>query len=211
MQDDATGGKPPNEDGNGTASLIEKARSGDREAMNELIGLIYPELKSRARRLMIGERPGHSFGPSGSELVQRVMERILAAGGGIFEAARSEEDLINMLTSRMRYILVDYARARRGGKRADPKARIPFEDIQRREPVSRLNIEELLMMDKILTQLANYDQKAAQAFELRYYADLTNEEAAAAMGASVASFRRHLKRATVFIRALAGNSEGSGK
>jgi RNA polymerase sigma factor (TIGR02999 family) len=179
---------------------IEGARCGDTASINELINTVYPELKRRARWLMTGERPGHTFGPSGSELVQRVMERILAAGGQIFSAAKTEEDLINLLTRRMRFILVDYARAAGAHGRPSPRSRVPFDDVQRSAPVSPVNIEEVLQTDELLTRLAEQDPEAANALELRFFAGLTNEEAASAMGLSVASFRRTLKRATVFIK-----------
>src|ERR1022692_3197445 len=150
--DDETGSR------NGRATdLIERARRGDAAAIDELIGLVYPELKRRARWLMMGERPGHTFGPSGSELVQRVMEKILEAGGQIFSAAQTEEDLINLLTRRMRYILVDYARAAGAHGWPSPKSRVPFDDVQRSAPVSPVNIEEVLHLDELLTRLAGQD------------------------------------------------------
>ena len=182
--------------------LILGARQGNAGLINELLSLIYPELKRRARWLMAGERPGHTFGPSGSELVQRVMEKILAAGGQIFSSARTEEDLINLLTRRMRFILVDYARAAGADSRPGPRSRVQFEDVQRTAWVSAVNIEEVLTTDEVLTKLAGQDPDAAKALELRFFAGLTNEEAAAAMGLSVASFRRTLKRATVFLKAV---------
>jgi len=52
-----------------------------------------------------------------------------------------------------------------------------------------------------LTKLAARDPDATNALELRFFAGLTNEEAASALGLSVASFRRNLKRATVFVKA----------
>jgi RNA polymerase sigma factor (TIGR02999 family) len=182
-------------------ALIEGARRGDARTIDELIGLVYPELKRRARWLMMGERPGHTFGPSGSELVQRVMEKILEVGGQIFSAAQTEEDLINMLTRRMRYILVDYARAAVAHGKPSPKGRVQFENVERWAPAAAVNIDEVIGMDEVLTKLAARDPDAAKALELRFFAGLTNEEAAGAVGLSVASFRRNLKRATVFVKA----------
>ncbi len=120
---------PP--EGERAHKILADARRGDSLAINELIGLIYPELKRRARWLMMGERSGHTFGPSGSELVQRVMERILESGGLIFNAANTEEELIRMLTRRMRFILVDYARSARIHGKPSPRSRIPLDDVQR--------------------------------------------------------------------------------
>jgi len=208
MHDDVMGSRssPGRLDTHGrrAVALIAGARQGDAESVNELISLIYPELKRRARWLMAGERPGHTFGASGSELVQRVMEKILATEGQIFNVAGTEEDLVNLLTGRMRFILVDYARAAAADRRPCPRSRLPFEDIQRSARVSAVNIEEVLAIDEILTKLATQDADAARALELRFFAGLTNEEAAGAMDLSVASFRRTLRRATVFLKALMG-------
>jgi RNA polymerase sigma factor (sigma-70 family) len=129
------------------------------------------------------------------------MEKILAAGGGIFSAANTEEDLINMLTCRMRFILVDYARAASAQRRPSPGSRVDFENAQRSAASATVRIEEVLSTDEVLTKLAGQDPDAAKALELRFFAGLTNEEAAGAMGLSVATFRRTLKRATVFLKA----------
>ena len=182
--------------------LIEGARRGDANSVNELISLVYPELKRRARWLMTGERAGHTFGPSGSELVQRVMEKVLSTGGQIFSTASTEESLINLMTRRMRFILVDYARAAGANSRPSPRSRVQFDDIQRSVAVSAVNIEAVLSTDQALTRLAEEDSAAAKALELRFFSGLTNEESAGAMELSVATFRRTLKRAMVFLRAI---------
>ena len=191
----------PDAEGRRAAELISGARLGDADCINELIRLIYPELKRRARWLMAGERTGHTFGPSGSELVQRVIESTLATGGEIFSAADTEEDLIRMLTRRMRFILVDYARAATAQRRPSPRKRHDFEDASRTQADATVNIAEVLGTHEALTKLAELDPEAARAVELRFFAGLTNDEAAAAMGLSVASFRRTLKRGTIFFKA----------
>lgn len=196
-----------NSAGNRALALIAGARRGEPGSINELISLIYPELKRRARWLMAKERAGHTFGPSGSELVQRVMEKILETGGEIFNSVDTEEHFIKMLTRQMRFILVDYARATRARRRPGPGSRVQFEDVQRTTAASAVNIEEVLSTDEVLTKLAGNDPAAYQAFELRFFAGLTNDEAAGAMELSVASFRRTLKRATVFFKALMDASE----
>jgi len=184
------------------AGLIDGARRGDAACVNDLISLVYPELKRRARWLMAGERPGHTFGPSGSELVQRVMEKMLAAGGEMFDAVETEGDLISILTRRMRFTLVDYSRSVAAERRPGPRSRVQFDDVQRSVPTLAVNLEQVLAMDEVLTRLEEQDPEAAKALQLRFFAGLTNEEAAGTMGLSVATFRRTLRRATVFVKAL---------
>jgi RNA polymerase sigma factor (TIGR02999 family) len=182
--------------------IIVGARQGDSASINELISLIYPELKRRARWLMRGERGGHTFGPSGSELVQRVMEKILETGGQIFNAASTEEELIKMLTRRMRFILVDYARSAGTHGKPSPRSRVPLDDIQRSTRVASVNLDEVLITHEALAKLARVDSEAATALELRSFAGLTNEEAAGTMGLSVPKFRRTLRFAMVFLTDL---------
>jgi RNA polymerase sigma factor (TIGR02999 family) len=185
--------------------LLAAARLGEPQAIDELLRLIYPELKRRARWLMAKERTGHTFGRSGGELVQRVLEKILESGGQVFSAAQTEEDLVRMLTQRMRFILVDYARAVRAAAYPSPGDRVAFDKIQDWTPSASMNLDEVLNMNEVLTKLAELDPDGVRAVELRYFAGLTNDETAAAMGLSVASMRRILKRATVFVKTVMGD------
>jgi RNA polymerase sigma factor (TIGR02999 family) len=180
--------------------LIAGVRRGDAASLNQLLELIYPELKRRACWLMRKERPGHTFGPSGSELVQRVIEKILEAEGRVFSVVDTEKDVINLLTTHMRRLLVSYARSRQAGTRFSPRNRVQFDKIQAADPA--VNFEEVLIKDDMLNKLALHNPQAAQAFELRFFGGLTNEEAAETMGLHVSKFRRELKCATVFLKTL---------
>lgn len=183
--------------------LLHQARDGDTEAMNALISLIYPDLKRRALCLMRGERAGHTFA-SGSELVQRVLEKMLGAGEGMLATVETEEALISLLTWHMRNILVDYARAYSTAKRPHPKQRLEFDKTERLMG-SQVHTDTVLIVNEALTKLTREDPQAAKAVELRYFADLTNAESAAALGLSEAKFRRELKRGVVFLKLTLGD------
>jgi len=180
--------------------MIAGARLGDSVSINELMSRVYPELKRRAQWLMKGERVGHTFGPSGSELVQRVMEKILEAGGQIFEAIESEQELIRILTRRMRFILVDYARSTTKHGKPSPRSRVSFDDIERSVRVATIDLDEVLTTHQALLKLTQVDADAATALELRVFAGLSNEEAAGTMGWNLAKFRRTLKFGMVFVK-----------
>jgi DNA-directed RNA polymerase specialized sigma24 family protein len=180
--------------------ILAGARRGEPDSIDELVCLIYPELRRRARWLMKGERIGHTFGPSGSELVQRLMEKILETGSQIFSAATTEEVLIKMLTRQMRFILVDYARSSTTPGKPSPRGRVPFEDIARSASGPSLNLDDVLITHQAIAKLAEVDIEAAMALELRVFAGLTNEEAAGTMGLSVPKLRRALKFAMVFLQ-----------
>ncbi len=189
---------------NRAMELLAHARGGDTDAMNELISLIYPELKTRAYWLMSGERRGHTFGRSGSELVQRVLEKMVGAADGMLNAAENEEALIALLTWHMRNILVDYARSRTAGKRPSPTRRVEFEKTERTAG-SMVHIDTVLIVNQALMKLTREDPQAAKAVELRYFVDFTNAEAAACLGLSEAKFRRELKRGVVFLKLTLGD------
>lgn len=205
MTDNTTNQKasePADDENNAASEIIDRSRRGDPAAMNDLISVMYPELKRRAYWLMTRERAGHTFGQSGSELVQRVMEKILASGGHVFHAARTEEDLLNMLTRQMRYVLVDYARAHAAIRRPNPQARVGFETLLRSEPVHGVNVEDVLSVNEALDKLSKLDADASKAFEIHFFGGLSNEEGAAATGWSVASYRRAKARADAFLKAF---------
>lgn len=187
------------------AALIFNARHGGTAAMSELISLIYPDLKVRACWLMRHERRGHTFGPSGYELVQRVLEKMIGAGNGMLNAVETEEALLTLLTWHMRNILVDYARAQATAKRPDPKKRQDFELSSRTLSAPLVHTETVLRVNEALLKLAKEDPGAAKAVELRFYVEFTNGEAAAAMGLSESAFRRELKRGLVFLELVLGD------
>jgi RNA polymerase sigma factor (TIGR02999 family) len=179
------------------SDLISRARRGDTASMDELVSLIYPELKRRAAWLMTAERPGHDFDASGSDLVQIVLARLLAPPLKPLDALKSEADLIQALTRQMRHVLVDYARMQSVSKNR-PGTRATFEEALRlRDPV---NVEQVISTHEALVALSKADPVSANAAELRFFAGLTNEEAAAAMGLSLAAFRQRLSLAMAFLR-----------
>jgi RNA polymerase sigma factor (TIGR02999 family) len=188
--------------------LIHGARAGDTIAMNELVSLIYPELRRRARRLMSQQRRGHTFGETGGELIDRLFERMAKSGNVVLNSVEDQEGLIGVLTWQMRNILVDHARARGAAKRPGPRFR---SDIEKAGEIAapRIHIDTVLSVDEALVVLAKRFPKAAKAVELRYFGDLPNAEAAAAMGLSLASFRRELKQGVVFLKMRLGDW-GSG-
>jgi RNA polymerase sigma factor (TIGR02999 family) len=184
------------------AALLAGAQKGDQQCIDRLMELIYPELKRRARQLMLDERTGHTFGPSGSELVNRVIERILTSGSRVYDVVESEEQLIRVLANRMRFILLDYARSRRTRGKPSPRSRVPFDDIQRVVSPSTLDPEQVLVLNDALSRLAEVDPEAAAAVELRTFTGLTNEEAAAGLGWSVARFRRTHRLGLGYLREI---------
>jgi len=148
-------------------------RTGAREA---LLDKVYDELKGLAAAQMRSERSGHTLQPTA--LVHEAYLRLLGGGEhdwsdrGHFFAASAKV---------MRRILVDSARARSAKKRGGARARVTWDEAHGAwEP----SPEEILAIHDALGKLESLDAEMGRVVELRFFAGLTAEEAAAAMGIS---------------------------
>jgi len=187
-------------------TLLNDAGAGDRQASAELLPLVYDELRRLARQKMGQERAGHTL--QATALVHEAYLRLVDASAGKswdcrwhFFAAAAEA---------MRRILVDQARRRgrikRGGSAA--RQRIDLEDVELtvNEPPA-----ELLAVDEALTALAARHPDKAQLVKLRYFAGLTIDEAAEAMGISTATANRQWAYARAWLfRYLESNETADG-
>ena len=157
--------------------LIDAAVAGDRRAAAELLPLVYDELRKLATARMAAEAPGQTLQPTA--LVHEAYARLVDVdkaqhwdGRGHFFAAAAEA---------MRRILVDRARAKGCDKRG---GRFQKLDVDAIDLVTTAAPDQLLMIDEALATLAAADPPAARLVELRYFAGLTGEQAAAALGIS---------------------------
>ena len=194
--------------------LLNDAASGDARAAAELLPLVYEELRRLARQKMGQERAGHTL--QATALVHEAYLRLVDGN-----TARSWEGRWHFFAAAaeaMRRILVDQARRRGrikrgggggagGGGATAPGNRIDLESVAITvdEPP-----DEVLEVDEGLTALAAQHPDKAQLVKLRYFAGLTIEEAAEAMGVSVATANRHwaYARAWLFKHLEAGGAAG---
>jgi RNA polymerase sigma factor (TIGR02999 family) len=193
--------------------LLNDAASGDVRAAGELLPLVYEELRRLARQKMGQERAGHTL--QATALVHEAYLRLV--DGNTAKSWEGRWHFFAAAAEAMRRILVDQARRRgrikrggggggEGGGNA-PRQRIKLEnvDVTVDEPP-----DELLEVDEGLTALAAQHPDKAQLVKLRYFAGLTIEEAAEAMGISVATANRHwaYARAWLFKHLEAGEAAG---
>lgn len=177
--------------------LLERASRGERAASEELLPLLYDELRRLARARLARERPGVTLQPTA--LVHEAYLRLVGDAGagwehrGHFFAAAAEA---------MRRILIERARraarVRHGGELR--RATLP-EEFAAGGPAPEL----VLAVDEALARLEEKDERMAQVVKLRYFADLTVEETAAATGLSVRSVGRYWTAARAWLaRELGG-------
>ena len=171
---------------------------GDPHAAEQLLPLVYDELRKLAARRLAQERPGQTL--QATALVHEAYARLVGAdkdqhwnGRGHFFSAAAEA---------MRRILVENARRKQAEKHGGGRTRV---DLDRAEDVGAAPPEDLLAVDEALGRLAEQDPTGARLVQLRYFAGLSVEEAAQVLGLSTATAYRHWAFARAWLHArLAG-------
>ena len=180
--------------------ILNAIAGGDSMAADELLPLVYDELRRLAVQKMANEAPGQTLQPTA--LVHEAWLRLVGTenpkfvGRGHFLAAAAEA---------MRRILIDRARQKMALKRGAGAERVNLDDL---EVAAAADSETLLAIDEGLTKLAKEDPDSAEFIKLRFFVGLTNVEAAEVLGISERTARRHwtFARAWLFreIRRQAG-------
>ena len=166
--------------------LMVAAADGDQAAADRLLPLVFDQLRSAAQRQLAGERPGHTL--SATALVHEAYLKLAGprevawAGRGHFYAAAAEA---------MQRILVDHARAKAAHIRGGPEARRAALNLASLpDPNSEVESSGFLILHDAITRLGSVDGEAAAVVRLRYFAGLTIEQTAAAMGVSAPTVKR---------------------
>ena len=163
-------------------ALLAAVRVGDEAARDELVALVYPELKSIAARYMRQERPGHTLRTTG--LVHEVYVRLFGSNSADWQ---NRAHFFASVAREMRRILVDYARARNAKKRPEGRVQLSLSDV---DVAAGRDEEDLIALDEALSQLDAVEPRASRVVELRYFTGLSEREAAEALGISVATLKR---------------------
>jgi RNA polymerase sigma factor (TIGR02999 family) len=157
--------------------ILSAIEQGEPHAADQLLPLVYDELRRLAAQKLAHEKPGQTL--SATALVHEAYLRLVGEGEephwnsrGHFFAAAAEA---------MRRILVDNARRKHRAKHGGGRARVDLDDLEVAAPERR---DDLLALDEALAQLAATDAQAAELVKLRYFAGLTNPQAAEALGIS---------------------------
>ncbi len=181
--------------------LLEAWQSGDSGAAEELVPLVYAELKRIAAAKMRAERGGHTLQPTA--LVHEAWLRLMKQNESGWQ---NREQFFAIAAQAMRRILVDHARKRHAAKRGDGDA---FVDIDEVSSVLTITLPDkrLLALDEALKELAALDARQARIIELRFFGGLSVEETASVLGISPTTVKREWAtgRAWLF-RSIHGDS-----
>jgi RNA polymerase sigma factor (TIGR02999 family) len=167
---------------NDVTQILNAIEQGDPHAAQQLLPLLYDELRRLAAQKLRSEAPGQTL--QATALVHEAYLRLVGGeqhwdSRGHFFAAAAEA---------MRRILVENARRKRSLKRGGGRAREELDEVQLAAPEP---VEDLLALDEALEKLASKDPLKAELVKLRYFAGMTIEEAAAALGISTATAKRY--------------------
>ncbi|MFD0724662.1 ECF-type sigma factor [Lysobacter brunescens] len=179
---------------------LDAARGGDRGALDRVLGTLYNELHSMARRQLAGQY-GQTL--DATALVHEAYLKLIGRRDVQFD---DRAHFFAYAASAMRSVVVDYARQRLAQKRGGDLHRVTElpDDV---EGGLRLD-EDMLGLDTALTKLAAVDAKLAQVVELRYFAGLSEQEIAELMKRSERSIRRDWQKARLFLLASLGGENG---
>jgi len=170
--------------------ILERIEAGNPSSSEELLPLVYEELRTLARSRMAQENPGQTL--QATALVHEAYIRI--AGDGKEMAWNSLGHFFGAAAEAMRRILIESARRKRSKKRGGEFKKIELESI---DLAVGMDEETLLHVDEALKKLAAHDATGADLVKLRFFTGLTNIEAAKILGLS----ERTAKRTWAYARA----------
>lgn len=188
----------PNMSGDVT-QLLQAIDSGNPQAADELLPLIYDELRQIAAHKMANEKPGQTLQPTAL-----VHEAWLKIAGADHQQWKGREHFFGAAAEAMRRILIDQARRKMAQKRGGGS--IP-ETFHESRIELRASSEEMLAVHEALDELARQEPITAKVVKLRYFTGLTSHEVADILGTSLSTVERHWAYARAWLKRAIADSE----
>ncbi len=163
-------------------SLLIDWRNGNQKALENLMPLVYDELRQMAQRYMRRQSAGHTF-----QTTELIHEAYLKIAGSEYRNYQNRAHFFGVAAQAMRHILVDYARSKHSQKRGGWQQKVTLDDSF---PVSSAHSKEIVMLDDAMKQLAALDERKCRVVELKYFGGLTNEEIAEVLKISPETVKR---------------------
>jgi RNA polymerase sigma factor (TIGR02999 family) len=181
--------------------ILDRMQQGDASAAEQLLPLVYDELRQLAAQRVAQERPGQTL--QATALVHEAYLRLVGGDPDVHWNSRGH--FIAAAAEAMRRILVENARRKKTEKRGGKRRRV---DLAQAEPLENADPDTLLDVDELLTRLADEDPEAAQVAKLRLFAGLSVEQAAQALSTSRASAYRQWTYARAWLHTRLGSGAG---
>jgi RNA polymerase sigma factor (TIGR02999 family) len=174
---------------NSVTHLLVKWRAGDEQALNDLMPLVYDELRRLAGSYMRNERAGHTLQPTA--LVHEAYLRLI----DLDLAWQDRAHFFAVAARLMRRLLVDHAKAKHRAKRGSGLKVTLSEDLQL---TSEPNMD-VIALDEAIQRLSEFDERKSQIIELHYFGGLSYQETAEALEISPATVDRELRLAKAWL------------
>jgi RNA polymerase sigma factor (TIGR02999 family) len=173
--------RPTTRAGEVTALLAQLGSRGP-AAIDQLMSILYDELRRIASRQLRGERPDHTL-----ETTALVHEAYVRLVGLDRISWQNRAHFLAVASQAMRRVLVDHAVSRRAKKRGGARQKVSLDDI---DPGQAQPVETLVALDTALNRLEQIDPRLSRVVECRYFGGMSIEEAAAALHVSPATIKR---------------------
>jgi len=174
--------------------ILNAIERGEAKATDELLPLVYEELRLLAAQKLSHEAPGQTL--QATALVHEAYIRLVGLEN---QNWRSKGHFFVAAAEAMRRILIDHARHKKSLKHGGDRERVPLEETIKALESERLT-DDLVDLDEALEKLAHKDKLKADLVKLRYFAGLTSEQAAATLGISHATAERYWDYACSWLR-----------
>ncbi len=182
-----------------TRILSGKDRLSREEALEELLPVVYDELRALAGARLRHERPDHSL--QATALVNEAYIRLV---GWEQQSWIDRAHFYRAAAEAMRRILIDHARGRARGKRGGGRVRVDLEDANL---ATWDDPDDVLALDEALHRLMEQDPRAAEIVQLRFFAGLSVEETAKALELSIRTVHREWKFARTWLFRALGEAD----
>lgn len=170
--------------------LLRQWQAGNNEAVEQLMPLVYDQLRVLAKRYMRNERQEHTLRPTA--VVHEAYLRLTEADSPFTDRVH----FFAVAATVMRHILIDWAKSHRRAKRGGGVVNVQLEE---NSAISQEEPETILEVDRLLERLSAFDERKAKITEMIFFGGMTYEETAAFLGISDVTVHRELKMAKAWM------------
>ena len=188
---------PPDPDS--VTQLLRNVENGQPGAWNQIYALLYRDLHQIARSQIRQQRRSHVRSPT--SLISETWLKLASADFSVENRAH----LVALVARAMRFVLLDEVRRALAEKRGEGMDLLPLDE--NTEPGQGSRLEQLLILDQALNDLAKLDERLAQVVEMRYFGGLSELEIAGVLKVTERTVRRDWRKARAFLFSHLGDDE----
>jgi RNA polymerase sigma factor (TIGR02999 family) len=174
--------------------LLHQWGRGDASALEQLIPLVFEDLRAMARRHLARESSDHTLQPTA--LVNELYLRLIGQNRVQWQ---NRQQFFAIAATLMRRILVDYAKAKHAEKRGGGLIKVPLDDVDGAKLIAEMHGTDLVALDEALKKLEKVSARQAKVVDLHFYMGLSFDEIAEVLEVSVTTVKRDWQMARRFL------------